>query len=415
MTAYVVSGVAQARESRNIGPVNLWSGREWLNKALKAHPNMLPELRAYVVYALAVSGGQGEKPTEELDKAWSDRAKLSDEGLALLGLALDSAGDARAHEAALMLEKKAAVTENDAHWGGTYDALLDYSSDTSAEATALALKLLVKQDRQSGLLSRSARWLAQHRDGEYWYNTKQTAMVISGLTDYLAVSGELANESDMEVLVNGTSVGRHHFTREDAFASQWRVQISAQQLGSGGQIILRKSGNGLTYWSTENSWYSTDKRQFQKEQIALNIARDYYILRKRQDKPNDPITYDLMPLQGPVHIGDVLAVRLAVGGSPWSYLLAEDPIPAGTEFVANSSLYRLNDKPDWWADWYTRKEFHDDRAGFFNTDFDKRREYVYLLKVVNEGKFQVSPAAAGPMYQPATQATTDPATLEVLP
>lgn len=416
MTAYVVSGVAQAREAgRNTPPVNIWSGREWLIKALKAHPNMQPDLRAYVLYALAVSGGNGEKPTADLDKAWSDRGRLTDEGLALLGLALDAAGDSRAHEAALQLEKKAVASDNEAHWSGTYDGLLDYSTDTSAEATAFALKLMVRQDRQSGLLSKSARWLAQHRQGEYWYNTKQTAMVIAGLTDYLAVSGELSNESDVEVLVNGTSVGKHHFSRTDALASPWRLDIPAQQLAGGGQVTIRKSGNGLTYWSVENSWFSTDKRQFQKEQLALNIVRDYYILRKRQDNPAAPVTYDLAPLQGPVHIGDVLAVKLAVGGTPWSYLLAEDPIPAGTEFIANSSLYKLNNKPDWWADWYTRKEFHDDRAGFFNTEFDKRREYVYLLKVVNAGKFQVSPAAAAPMYQPATQATTDPATLEVLP
>jgi hypothetical protein len=26
----------------------------------------------------------------------------------------------------------------------------------------------------------------KHRDGDYWYSTKQTAMVIQGLTDYLA-------------------------------------------------------------------------------------------------------------------------------------------------------------------------------------------------------------------------------------
>ena len=36
-------------------------------------------------------------------------------------------------------------------------------------------------------------------------------MVIEGLTDYLALSGELANSSDVEVLVNGASLGTRHF------------------------------------------------------------------------------------------------------------------------------------------------------------------------------------------------------------
>ena len=39
----------------------------------------------------------------------------------------------------------------------------------------------------------------------------------------------------------------------------------------------------------------------------------------------------------------------------------------------------------------------------------------YLLKVENPGKFAISPAQAGPMYQSNVQTTTDPATLEVQP
>jgi len=31
-------------------------------------------------------------------------------------------------------------------------------------------------------------------------------------------------------------------------------------------------------------------------------------------------------------------------------------------------------------------------VAFFNTDFSSRREYAYLLKVVNPGKFVISPA-----------------------
>jgi uncharacterized protein YfaS (alpha-2-macroglobulin family) len=420
MTAYVVSGLGQAKDAGyKIGertddndPKALHDGREWLQKTLAAHPDMIPELRAYVVYALATTGGA---PREELDKVWKGRDKLSDEGLALAGLALDAAQDSRAKEAAQLLEKKAKNNETDAWWTGSYDGMLEYWDDTSDETTAFALKLLVRQDRGSGLLPKAAQWLAKHRDGDYWYSTKQTAMVIGGLTDYLALSGELSNSSDVEVLVNGTSVGKRHFSPEDAFALPWRVRISAAQVGNGGQITIRKSGNGITYWSAENNWYSADRKQFQQGQLALNITRDYYLLQKNQPKPTDPITYDLVPLKGPVHVGDIVAVRLALNGGSWKYLLAEDPIPAGTEFLANTGLYTLNHKPDWWADWFTRKEFHDDRAAFFNTDFEGRREYVYLLKVVNPGKYAISPAQAGPMYQSNVQTTTDPATLEVQP
>lgn len=413
MTAYVVSGLGQAQTAGfTVDGDRANKARAWLIATLNAHPNMIPDLRAYVVYALATTGGA---PKDALDKAWNDRDKLSDEGLALVGLALDAAGDGRAHQAAELLEKKAHATDVDAYWQGNYDGMMDFWDDTSPETTAFVLKLLILEDRSSSLMPKAARWLAEHRDGDYWYSTKQTSMVIQGLTDYLALSGELANTSDVEVLVNGASVAKRHFGPEDAFAPPWQVKVPAAQLGGGGQVTVRKSGNGITYWSAESSWYSADRRNFQQGQLALNITRDYYLLQKRQDKPTDPITYDLVPLKGPVHIGDIVAVRLALGGSSWKYLLAEDPIPAGTEFLPETGLYTLNHKPDWWADWFTRKEFHDDRAAFFNTDFVTRREYVYLLKVDNPGKFQISPAQAGPMYQTNVQTTTDPAVLEVQP
>ncbi|HTW80085.1 MAG TPA: alpha-2-macroglobulin family protein [Terracidiphilus sp.] len=412
MTAYVVNGLDQAKSAGYaVDDQRVDKGRAWLLSTLNAHPNMIPDLRAYSVYALATTGGA---PKDALDLVWSSRDKLSDEGLALAGIAMAAAGDSRARDAAMLLEKKAKVTDFGANWEGTYDGLLEYWDDTSAETTAFALKLLALEDRTSGLMPKAARWLAEHRDGDYWYSTKQTSMVIQGLVDYLSLSGELANSSDVEVLVNGVSVGKRHFGSDDVFAQPWQVQIAAAQAGNGGQVTIRKSGNGITYWSAESNWYTADRKAFQQGQLSLNITRDYYLLKKRQDKPADAITYDLVPLNGPVHVGDIVAVRLALNGTAWKYLLAEDPIPAGTEFLPESGLYQLNSKPAWWNDWFTRKEFHDDRAAFFNTDFGPRTEYVYLLKVVNPGKFQISPAQAGPMYQPGVQSTTDPATLEVL-
>jgi uncharacterized protein YfaS (alpha-2-macroglobulin family) len=413
MTAYVVSGLGQARDAGyKIDAGRLNRGRAWLVFILAAHPEMVGDLRAYVVYALATTGGA---PNQALDKAWESRGKLSDEGLALVGLALDAGGDGRARETAELLERKAKSDGAAAYWAGNYDGLLEYWEDTSAETTAFALKLLVRQDQTSGLLPKAAEWLGKHRIGDYWYSTKQTAMVIEGLTDYLALSGELANTSDVEVLVNGASVGRQHFGIGDGFALPWKIKVPAAQAGSGGQVTIRKSGNGITYWSAEGAWYAADKRLYQQEKLALNLTRDYFVLQKKQATPSDPITYDLVPLKGPVHVGDIVAVRLAVNGTDWKYLLAEDPIPAGTEFLPNTGLYTLNHKPDWWTDWFTRKEFHDDRAAFFNTEFGGRREYVYLLKVVNPGKFAISPAKVGPMYQNDVQATSDPATLEVQP
>ncbi len=89
------------------------------------------------------------------------------------------------------------------------------------------------------------------------------------------------------------------------------------------------------------------------------------------------------------------------------YLLLEDPIPAGVEFVQNEASYPIDQRPGGWYDWFTRREFHDDHAAFFASDFTGRQEIFYMVRVVNPGSFQISPARVQPMYQHGVQATSD--------
>jgi alpha-2-macroglobulin len=186
-----------------------------------AHPDMIPDLRAYAVYALATTGGA---PKDALDKAWDEPRQAERRG-AGADWAGAGCGWRWPREAGRgSARKEGQATDVDAYWEGTYDGLLDFWDDTSPETTAFALKLLVEGSLER-LMPKAARWLAEHRDGDYWYSTKQTSMVIQGLTDYLALSGELANTSDVEVLVNGTSVGKRHFGPDDAFAAPWQIKF----------------------------------------------------------------------------------------------------------------------------------------------------------------------------------------------
>src|SRR6202012_1858321 len=74
MTAYVVSGMGQAQGAGyKVDEARLKKARTWLDGILAAHPEMIPDLRAYVVYALASTGGA---PREGIDKTWSTRDKL---------------------------------------------------------------------------------------------------------------------------------------------------------------------------------------------------------------------------------------------------------------------------------------------------------------------------------------------------
>jgi hypothetical protein len=82
------------------------------------------------------------------------------------------------------------------------------------------------------------------------------------------------------------------------------------------------------------------------------------------------------------------------------YLLTEDPIPVGAEFVARDDLYELGDAAHWWTGVYSRREFHDDRGAFFNGYFPAGQiQHFYALKITNAGDFHINPACAYPMYQ----------------
>jgi len=411
MTAYVVSGLTQAQAAgyQDAAPLS-GDGVKYLKEMLRKHPRMLPELRAYVIYALAQSK-QADKA--QLDTLWSRRSDLSAQGLAFTGLAMLNAQDGRAADIGKLLESKAKVEGELASWPSTSNPLLDIESDTSPQSTALALKLLAHTDPQNPLLVKAAQWLVANRDQGYWWSsTEQTAFVIYGLTDYLVNSKELSFSSDVEVFVNGASAGKRHFTQEDAVNGEsLHVALDAGHLQPQQNSVRVTVHGPLAYWSAQGGYYSTDRKSYQNGSMSLNIARDYF--RLVQQKTDGNITYRLEPLQGPVQQGDVLAVHIGVSGSPQKYLLMEDPIPAGTEFVPHEEAYNIVGRPGEWGWWYTRREFHDDRAAIFADELDKRQESFYLLKVVNAGSFTISPASIQPMYQPGVQATTDEQHLDV--
>jgi hypothetical protein len=177
-------------------------------------------------------------------------------------------------------------------------------------------------------------------------------------------------------------------------------------------IRVTTSGAGRLYYSARAEHYSTEDRLQKTGTVSLNLLRDYF--RLVPARSGDKIVYDTVPLNGPVAPGDVLAVRLTVTGSEGKYMMIEDPIPAGAEFIERDNIYEIRNRPPWWQYYFTRRELHDDHLAIFQTYFPQgQQQYFYLLKVVNPGTFQVSPARVGPMYQPDITATTESRTLEV--
>lgn len=416
MTAYVVAGLGQGAQYvplTNDQRTMLESGTHYLHQALAEHQRMRPELRAAVVYALALTGDTDIK--QALNEQFDRRSDLEPEPLAMTGLAMLAVHDPRAHEIAALLESKATHDGDLAFWKGSYTPLLDYDYDNSVEATAFAMRLLARVNANNPLLPGVAQWLMRERNGGYWwYSTEQTAMVLFGLVDYLAASHELDADYTVDVLVNGSSAGTHHFTAADVTSgTSFVISIDAAHLHptNNNLQIIRRDGQGRIYWSTVGRYFSTSKNDYQAGTLNLNLTRDYFTLAPTQK--DGKIVYALKPFSGTAQVGDVLAVHESISGSPERYLLLEDPIPAGAEFIANEDSYPIDVRPRGWYYWYTRHEYHDDHAAFFAEDFTQRQEIFYLIRVVNPGSFTISPASVAPMYQPGISATTDSLHIDV--
>ncbi|HEU0140448.1 MAG TPA: MG2 domain-containing protein [Bryobacteraceae bacterium] len=412
MTAYVLSGLARAQAAGySVRPDTINRAAQWLRTNPAALRGVSEDLRSYVAYALAEAGTPDKTL---LDAVWSNRNSLSPYGLALLGLGLRRAQDGRSEIVADTLEQTARTTDAEAWWEMERDPLLGIAMNSTVEATAFAVKFLTEQRPKSSLLSRAAIYLVNHRNqGYYWSSTKQTAMVVYGLTDYLKLSGELKPDFTATVLVNEKPVLTKRFTAAEALSPGAEpLRIASDQLNPGlNRVRVSKQGTGTLYWSARAVYYMPEAPA-STSSSSLRIAREYH--RLVPEKTGDRIVYRLEPLTGSVAPGDVIAVRLTVTGHEWKYLMMEDPIPAGTEFIERDELYELSEKPGWWGRWYARREFHDDHAALFQTYFPEgQAEHVYLLKVVSPGQFRVSPARVQPMYEPQHSAATPSRTLEV--
>ena len=386
------------------------NGKKWIAKTFAADPKLAFDLRAYMQYALAAAGGPD---ANGLGQVFEQRAKLSPYGLAILGLALETVKDARAAEIAGALEQAAQQDSEQAWWPAARDQMLDFSERRDARGDGVRGEVPLPSASRFRAASKAALWLMNHRNEGYWWSsTKQTAMVIYGLTDYLKATGELNPNLTATVLVNDVPVLTKKLDQAAAIGVP-ELTLDESKLQPGvNHIRVTTAGQGRLYYSARAEYYSADEKLQKTGNTSLNILREYFRLVPGKD--GEKIVYDLAPFSGPAAAGDTIAVRLTVTGSEWKYLMVEDPIPSGTEFIERDSGYELKSRPPWWQYAFTRRELHDDRMAIFQTYFPQgQQQYFYLLKVVNAGVFQVSPARVQPMYNHGVMATTESRRLEV--
>ena len=161
-------------------------------------------LDAFVYMVLADAG---VKNAEMLDFLYRDRTQLGVYGMAMYGIALEQQGE-REKLAMLMRNIGQYVQQDDENqtaWLSMPEGSGGTGTAASIEAEAYYLKLLARDRPASGELARRlVKYLLNNRkNATYWNSTRDTALCIEAMADFIRASGEDQPNMTVEIYYDG--------------------------------------------------------------------------------------------------------------------------------------------------------------------------------------------------------------------
>jgi uncharacterized protein YfaS (alpha-2-macroglobulin family) len=295
-----------------------------------------------------------------------------------------------------------------AHWGE--DGVYWRWSEGGVEATSFALRALLAIDPQNKLIEPVTNWLVKNRRGAQWSNTRDTAIVVLTLNDYLRVSGEVQTAMGYQLLVNGTPVATKQIKAEDALSAPSKFAISRELLRDGANeiSIVRKSGSGPLYFSAAAEFFSLEE-PLRPAGNEIFVRRQYFKIVNHQTLLKG-IVAERVPLNDgeTVKSGDRVEVVLTVEAkNNYEYLLFEDLKPAGLEAVqirSGENLYVRELKSGGGftgRERWVYQELRDRKVALF---IDKLPEGIwqlsYEMRAEVPGEFHALPVLGHAMYVP---------------
>jgi uncharacterized protein YfaS (alpha-2-macroglobulin family) len=295
-----------------------------------------------------------------------------------------------------------------AHWGE--DGVYWRWSDGGVEATSFALRALLAIDPKNKLVEPVTNWLVKNRRGAQWSNTRDTAIVVLTLNDYLKVSGEVQPALSYQLVVNGTPVATKELTADDALSAPSTFAVSRELLRDGQNeiSIVRKSGSGPIYFAAAAEFFSLEE-PLKPAGNEIFVRRQYFKLVNHPTLLKGFVS-ERVPLNDgeTVKSGDRVEVVLTVEAkNNYEYLLFEDLKPAGLEAVqlrSGESLYVRQLKADGGFTGRQRwvyQELRDRKVALF---IDQLPEGVwqlsYEMRAEAPGAFHALPVLGQAMYVP---------------
>ncbi|HEX3251994.1 MAG TPA: alpha-2-macroglobulin family protein [Pyrinomonadaceae bacterium] len=434
MTAYVLWGMSLGRQAGiDVKSDVMERAAAFLDKELVEEETNYDE-QSWILHSLAVyhatlkQSEVGKFQQTAFTNLWNNRDKLNAYTRALLALAAHNYGY---HEQAKTLianlengvkidstpdtsivQRGAQSSDpsviGTAHWGE--DGVYWRWSDGGVEATSFALRALLAIDPKNKLVEPVTNWLVKNRRGAQWSNTRDTAIVVLTLNDYLKVSGEVQPALSYQLVVNGTPVATKELTADDALSAPSTFAVSRELLRDGQNeiSIVRKSGSGPIYFAAAAEFFSLEE-PLKPAGNEIFVRRQYFKLVNHPTLLKGFVS-ERVPLNDgeTVKSGDRVEVVLTVEAkNNYEYLLFEDLKPAGLEAVqlrSGESLYVRQLKADGGFTGRQRwvyQELRDRKVALF---IDQLPEGVwqlsYEMRAEAPGAFHALPVLGQAMYVP---------------
>jgi len=438
MTAYVVHGLQIAQHNDvALVPGMIERGVAWLERyqdeqvqklknALES-PKKKPwkdhadNLDAFVYMVLVDADVNNQDMLEFL---YRDRTKLAVYSMAMYGMALEKQGEKDKLDMVMRNISQYLVEddENQTAWLNLPDGYWWCWYGSEYEAHAYYLKLLAKTDPKGGVASRLVKYLLNNRKhATYWNSTRDTALCVEAMADFLRASEEMKPEMTVEVRLDGELQKAVEITPANLFAFDNKLVLEGEAVADGEHVVeLAKKGRGPLYFNGYLTNFTLED-YITRAGLEIKVNRKYYRLKKvektikaagsrgqvvdqKVEKYEREELEDLATLKS----SELVEIELEIDSkNDYEYLVFEDMKPAGFEPVDLRSGYTGNALGAY-------MEFRDNRVVFFVRRLARGEHSVaYRMRAEIPGKFSALPTKAWAMYAPELKANSDEIKLRV--
>jgi uncharacterized protein YfaS (alpha-2-macroglobulin family) len=295
-----------------------------------------------------------------------------------------------------------------------------YGSET--EANAYYLKLLSRTSPKDERASRLVKYLLNNRrHATYWNSTRDTAVCIEAMAEYLKASGEDRPDMTVEVWVDGKRHKEVQINTSNLFTYDNKLVMLGDALDSGKHVVeIRRRGTGPVYFNAYLTNFTLEDF-ITKAGLEVRVNRKYYKLT-RDDKEIkvsgargqalgqrvERYKRTELPNLAELKSGDLVEVEMEIDSkNDYEYLIFEDMKPAGFEPLLVRSGYNANDMGAY-------MELRDEKVCFFVRALARGKHSVrYRMRAEIPGRFSALPTRAYAMYAPELRGNSDEIKLRV--